>query len=478
MNRFSSRASTRARRAQRTEAAPAASLPVDLPPKPTSVAPVEEPVEMPATYTDIKVSLHERLLDEINLSAIDKLSPEQFADEVGGLIKELLESDKTSLNTKEQKQIILDVIDEIKGLGPIEPLLKDATVDDILINTHAQVFVERRGILELTRVKFKDDRHLLRIINKIVSTIGRRVDESQPLVDARLLDGSRVNVVIPPIAVDGPLVSIRKFSKMPFTMEKLVANQALTQDMADILQGVVECRLNVLISGGTGSGKTTMLNAMSAYIGSRERIATIEDAAELQLQQDHVVRLETRPPNIEGQGEVRMRELLKNTLRMRPDRIIVGEVRGGEAFDMLQAMNTGHDGSMTTVHANTPRDAMTRVEQMVGMAEMDLPMRTIRMQIASALHLVVQVSRLSDGGRRVTSITEITGIEGDILQMQEIFHFVRLGTDEDGVIHGEYRATGIRPKFMEQFRTRGIEISADAFDPDRAMGVGGDDDAV
>ena len=478
MNRFSSRASTRARRAQRTEAVPAASLPVDLPPKPTTVAPIEEPVEMPATYTDIKVSLHEHLLDEINLSAIDKLSPEQFADEVGGLIKELLESDKTSLNTKEQKQIILDVIDEIKGLGPIEPLLKDATVNDILINTHAQVFVERGGILELTRVKFKDDRHLLRIINKIVSTIGRRVDESQPLVDARLLDGSRVNVVIPPIAVDGPLVSIRKFSKMPFTMEKLVANQALTQDMADILRGVVECRLNVLISGGTGSGKTTMLNAMSAYIGSRERIATIEDAAELQLQQDHVVRLETRPPNIEGQGEIRMRELLKNTLRMRPDRIIVGEVRGGEAFDMLQAMNTGHDGSMTTVHANTPRDAMTRVEQMVGMAEMDLPMRTIRMQIASALHLVVQVSRLSDGGRRVTSITEITGIEGEILQMQEIFHFVRLGTDEDGLIHGEYRATGIRPKFMEQFLTRGIEISADAFDPDRAMAVGGDDDAV
>jgi len=478
MNRFSSRASTRARRAQRTEAVPAASLPVDLPSKPTSVAPIEEPVEMPATYTDIKVSLHERLLDEINLSAIDKLSPEQFADEVGGLIKELLESDKTSLNTKEQKQIILDVIDEIKGLGPIEPLLKDATVDDILINTHAQVFVERGGILELTRVKFKDDRHLLRIINKIVSTIGRRVDESQPLVDARLLDGSRVNVVIPPIAVDGPLVSIRKFSKMPFTMEKLVANQALTQNMADILQGVVECRLNVLISGGTGSGKTTMLNAMSAYIGSRERIATIEDAAELQLQQDHVVRLETRPPNIEGQGEVRMRELLKNTLRMRPDRIIVGEVRGGEAFDMLQAMNTGHDGSMTTVHANTPRDAMTRVEQMVGMAEMDLPTRTIRMQIASALHLVVQVSRLSDGGRRVTSITEITGIEGEILQMQEIFQFVRLGTDEDGRIQGEFRATGIRPKFMEQFITRGIEISPDAFDPDRAMGVGSNDDAV
>ena len=478
MNRFSSRTSTRARRAQRTETVSTASLPVDLPPKPTAVAPIEEPVEMPATYTDIKVSLHERLLDEINLSAIDKLSPEQFADEVGGLIKELLESDKTSLNTKEQKQIISDVIDEIKGLGPIEPLLKDATIDDILINTHAQVFVERRGILELTRVKFKDDRHLLRIINKIVSTIGRRVDESQPLVDARLLDGSRVNVVIPPIAVDGPLVSIRKFSKMPFTMEKLVSAQALTQEMADILQGVVECRLNVLISGGTGSGKTTMLNAMSRFIGSRERIATIEDAAELQLQQDHVVRLETRPPNIEGQGEIRMRELLKNTLRMRPDRIIVGEVRGGEAFDMLQAMNTGHDGSMTTVHANTPRDAMTRVEQMVGMAEMDLPTRTIRMQIASALHLVVQVARLSDGGRRVTSITEITGIEGDILQMQEIFHFVRLSTDEDGRILGEFRATGIRPKFMEQFITRGIDISPDAFDPDRAMGVGGDDDAV
>ncbi len=397
---------------------------------------------------------------------------------MGGLIKELLESDKTSLNKKEQKQIILDVIDEIKGLGPIEPLLKDATIDDILINTHAQVFVERRGILELTRVKFKDDRHLLRIINKIVSTIGRRVDESQPLVDARLLDGSRVNVVIPPIAVDGPLVSIRKFSKMPFTMDKLVSAQALTQEMADILQGVVECRLNVLISGGTGSGKTTMLNAMSRFIGTRERIATIEDAAELQLQQDHVVRLETRPPNIEGQGEIRMRELLKNTLRMRPDRIIVGEVRGGEAFDMLQAMNTGHDGSMTTVHANTPRDAMTRVEQMVGMAEMDLPSRTIRMQIASALHLVVQVSRLSDGGRRVTSITEITGIEGDILQMQEIFRFVRLSTDEDGRIQGEFRATGIRPKFMEQFITRGIDISSDAFDPDRVMGVGGDDDAV
>jgi pilus assembly protein CpaF len=435
------------------------------PPPPPTVEP-----EIDSRFTDVKLRLHQRLLDEINLAAIEKLSLEEFRVQVGQLVKEMLRAEKLQFNLKEQEQIVSDVIDEMTGLGPLEPLLKDPSINDILVNTHARVFVERAGKLELTATRFKDDRHLLRIINKIVSTVGRRVDESQPMVDARLLDGSRVNVTIPPIAVDGPLLSIRKFSAKPLTMEALIAKQSTTPEIAEVLAGIVRARLNVLISGGTGSGKTTLLNAMSRYIGERERVITIEDAAELQLQQIHVVRLETRPPNIEGKGEVRQRELVKNALRMRPDRIVLGEVRAGEAFDMLQAMNTGHDGSMSTIHANTCRDAVGRLEQMIGMAGLDLPIRSMRQQIASAIHVFVQLQRLSDGRRRVVSVTEVTGMEGDVIQMQEIFRFIRRRTDPDGTVHGEYRATGTRPKFMEELTTRGINFPARYFDPDRPLG--------
>jgi pilus assembly protein CpaF len=421
-------------------------------------------------YTDVKVRLHQRLLEEINLNAIEKLPPEAFREQTGAMITRLLKTERVQLNQREQAQITNDVIDEMVGLGPLEPLLKDTSVNDILVNTHRQVFVERSGRLELTPVIFQDERHLLRIISKIVAAVGRRVDESQPMVDARLPDGSRVNVAIAPVAIDGPLVSIRKFAARPFTLELLVANGTFTEEAAALLGGIVQCRLNVLISGGTGSGKTTMLNAMSRHIDERERIITIEDAAELQLQQIHVARMETRPPNVEGRGEIRQRELVKNALRMRPDRIIVGEVRGGEAFDMLQAMNTGHDGSMTTVHANTPRDALSRIEQMIGMADLDLSAKSMRMQIASALHVVLQLQRLSDGRRKLVSLTEVTGMEGDVVQLQEIFRFVRRRTDTDGTVHGEFRATGIRPKFMSELQTRGIEMPARAFDPDRVLG--------
>ncbi|MEX0808947.1 MAG: CpaF family protein [Dongiaceae bacterium] len=422
------------------------------------------------TYTAIKVRLHHRLLEEINLSAIEKLEPDEFREQIGTLVRELLKTEKVQLNLREQQQIVGDVIDEMVGLGPLEPLLKDPTINDILINTHKQVFIERAGILELTPVHFQDDKHLLRIIMKIVSRIGRRVDESQPMVDARLPDGSRVNVAIPPVAIDGPIMSIRKFAARPYTLDSLIENNSLTPEIADLLAAIVRSRLNILISGGTGSGKTTLLNAMSRFIDERERVVTIEDAAELQLQQIHVVRLETRPANIEGRGEIAQRELVKNSLRMRPDRIIVGEVRSGEAFDMLQAMNTGHDGSMTTIHANTPRDAISRLEQMVSMAGLDIPLRGMRTQIASALDVVVQLQRLSDGRRRIMSVTEITGMEGEVIQTQEIFRFIRRHADPDGTIHGEFRATGIRPKFMENLKTRGVDLPAHYFDPDRALG--------
>jgi pilus assembly protein CpaF len=366
-------------------------------------------------------------------------------------------------------QLVNDVLDELLGLGPIEPLLKDATVSDILVNTYRQVFVERGGRLELTPVRFKDDRHLLRIIDKIVSGVGRRVDESQPMVDARLPDGSRVNAVVPPLAVDGPLLSIRKFSRMPIDMGKLVQLGTLPAAVADILAGIVRARRNVLISGGTGSGKTTLLNAMSAFIGGRERIVTIEDAAELQLQQIHVARMETRPANVEGRGEVTQRDLVKNALRMRPDRIVVGEVRAGESFDMLQAMNTGHEGSMTTIHANSCRDALSRLEQMLGLTGFDLPIRGMRAQIASAVHVVIQLERMSDGRRRMMSLSEITGMEGEVITMHEIFRFTRRRTGRDGSIDGESTATGIRPRFMREFESRGIDVPPDIFQPDRPL---------
>lgn len=409
-------------------------------------------------YLDLKVTLHHRLLEIINLGSIDKMERDEVAREVSELTKELLDEAQEALSASERAQLTTDIVDELLGLGPLEPLLKDPTVSDILVNTHAQIFVERRGTLELTRVKFRDEPHLRRIIDRIVAKVGRRIDESQPTVDARLPDGSRVNAVIPPVAVDGSLVSIRKFSRIPLDMQKLVNIGSITQDMADLLKAMVRARLNVVISGGTGSGKTTMLNALSSFIDPRERIVTIEDAAELQLQQIHVARLETRPPNIEGKGAVQQRELLKNALRMRPDRIIVGEVRGGEAFDMLQAMNTGHDGSMTTVHANTCRDALGRLEQMIGMAGLDLPTRSMRAQIASAVHVIVQIRRFSDGRRRLVSLSEITGMEGEVISMQEVFRFNQTGVDADGTVQGQFVATGVRPHFHEHLVACGQDV--------------------
>ena len=430
----------------------------------------EGEVKKTTQFTELKMRLHQRLLDMINLSVIDKMPPEEFRREIGEMVRELLLEENKPLNHTEQNQLVDDMRDERLGLGPIEPLLKDPGITDILVNTHAQIFVEREGRLHLTPVRFKDDRHLLRIIDRIVSAVGRRVDESQPMVDARLADGSRVNAIIPPLAVDGPLLSIRKFSRVPIDMDRLVELGPFPREFADLLEGVVRARRNVLISGGTGSGKTTLLNAMSAYIDGRERIVTIEDAAELQMQQIHVARLETRPINIEGKGEITQRELVKNALRMRPDRIVVGEVRAGEAFDMLQAMNTGHEGSMTTIHANSCRDSLGRVEQMVGMAGFEMPTKSVRGQIASALNVVVQLERMSDGRRRLVSLNEITGMEGDVVTMHEIFKFRRLRTDADGNIDGEFVATGIRPKFMDELETRGIRLASDMFNPNRVLG--------
>jgi pilus assembly protein CpaF len=418
------------------------------------------------SHTDLKVELHKRLLDLINLQALDQMSRAQIEAEVGDIVYEELTKQNHALNNAERKALVSDVLDELLGLGPIEPLLKDPTITDILINGASQVFVERYGVLETSPVRFKDERHLLRIIQKIVSAVGRRVDESSPMVDARLADGSRVNAVVPPLAIDGSTLSIRKFSRVPIGMERLVEIDSVPRQMAEVLRGVVASRRNVLISGGTGSGKTTLLNAMSAYIDNRERIVTIEDSAELQLQQNHIVRLETRPPNIEGKGEIAQRDLVKNALRMRPDRIIVGEVRGGEAFDMLQAMNTGHEGSMTTVHANTPRDALARIEQMVGMAGLDMPMRSIRAQISSAIHVVIQVARLVDGRRKIVSLSELTGMEGEIVTMQEIFHFRQTGMSAEGHVQGRFEATGIRPRFLDQVNQHGITLPAELFRPD------------
>jgi pilus assembly protein CpaF len=420
-------------------------------------------------FLDAKLKLHRQLIEEINLSAIEKLPQHQLQKQVSELVAEFVLSDRLPLNARELEEFSAELYDEMMGLGPLEPLLKDPSVNDILINTHEQIYVERLGQLERTPMRFRDEAHLLRILNRIVSAVGRRVDESQPMVDARLQDGSRVNAVIRPLAVDGPLVSIRKFSKQPFSLERLVEIGSLRPQIAALLAAAVKGRFSMLISGGTGSGKTTLLNALSNHISPKERLITIEDAAELQLQQPHVGRLETRPPTIEGKGEVRQRELVKNALRMRPDRIIVGEVRGDEAFDMLQAMNTGHEGSMTTIHANTPRDALARLEQMVTMAGFSMTQSSIRMHIASAIRLVIQLMRLSDGTRRLMSVAEITGMEGNVIQMQEIYHFVRLGTDPDGKVIGETRATGIRPRLADGLKTLGIEIPRDAFDPSRPL---------
>jgi pilus assembly protein CpaF len=428
-----------------------------------------EAISQRPALLDEKVKLHERIIDEFNLASLEKLPREELVGVVHTFVSNYVRAEKLSLNQKEQLAFAEEIVDEMIGFGPIEPLLKDPTVNDILINTHTQCFVERFGKLEKTNVHFKDEAHLLRIIQKIVAGVGRRVDESSPTVDARLPDGSRVNVAIRPIAVDGPLVSIRKFSKKPFSMERLVEIGALRPLMADVLQAAVKGRISLVVSGGTGSGKTTLLNALSNYVPDDERIITIEDAAELQLQLTHVGRMETRPPNAEGKGEVRQRELVKNALRMRPDRIIIGECRGEEAFDMLQAMNTGHEGSMTTVHANTPRDAIKRLEQMVSMAGMTLSGASVRGQIASAIRLLIQLQRLPDGRRRVVSIGEITGMEGEVVQMQEIYRFQKDHTDEQGNIHGTFKATGIRPSFLADLKHMGIDLSPAHFDPSRPL---------
>jgi pilus assembly protein CpaF len=406
----------------------------------------------------MKARLHRTLINRMDLTKLSSLTPEQVHAEVSRLAETVLAQEAMPLSVSERERLVNDVQHELFGLGPLEPLLADSTISDILVNRHDMIYIERRGKLEPTNVRFKDDEHLMRVIERIVSSVGRRIDESSPMVDARLQDGSRVNAIIPPLAIDGPVVSIRRFGSDPLKMSTLIDFKALTKDIADMLQMVVTARLNVLISGGTGAGKTTLLNALSAYIPENERIVTIEDSAELQLQQPHTVRLETRPPNIEGRGEVTQRDLVRNALRMRPDRIVIGEVRGGEAIDMLQAMNTGHDGSLTTIHANTPRDALSRLETMIQMTGMRLSDRAMRQQIASALNLVVQVARLSDGSRRVTSISEITGMEGETITMQEIFQYERTGVDAQGTVLGRFRPTGIRPRFAERLKACGLQL--------------------
>ena len=429
----------------------------------------QELIDRRPVLLDEKLKLHARIIDEFNLTMLEKMPREELLKHVRSYVADYVNAEKISLNQKELTLFTEEIINEMTGFGPIEPLLKDPTINDILINTHKQCFVERFGKLYETQVHFKDEAHLLRIINRIVAGIGRRVDESSPMVDARLPDCSRVNIAIRPISVDGPLVSIRKFSDKPFSMDRLLEVGTLRPQMNDVLKAAAQGRISMIISGGTGSGKTTMLNALSNYIPVGERLITIEDAAELQRQQPHVGRLETRPINTEGRGEVRMRDLVKNALRMRPDRIIIGECRGDEAFDMLQAMNTGHEGSMTTIHANNPRDALKRLEQMVSMAGMTMPAGAIRAQIASAIKVIIQLQRLPDGKRRVTSIGEITGMEGEVIQMHEIFKFVKESTDEKGNIQGHYRATGIRPNFLADLKAYGIELPTTHFDGSKAL---------
>ena len=416
----------------------------------------------------VRTRLHREMLHRLDLRRLELLQPEALRAELQWLAHQLMDEFQMALNESERRQVIQGIQDEMLGLGPLEPLLSDPTVSDILVNGPHRTYVERRGQLEVCPVRFDDEAHLRRVIDRIVSRIGRRIDEMSPMVDARLQDGSRVNAVIPPLAIDGASLSIRRFSAQPLTMQELLRMQALTPAMAELIAGLVKARINVLISGGTGSGKTTLLNAMTAAVPAQERIITIEDAAELQLQQPHVVRLESRPPNIEGQGEVTQRALVRNSLRMRPDRIILGEVRGAEVLDMLQAMNTGHDGSMTTVHANSPRDAITRLEHMLGMAGLQLDARSMRQQIGAALSVVIQVARLSDGQRKLMSLQEITGTEGDMVSMQEIFRFEQTGVDARGTVQGRFTATGIRPRFAQRLDTRGITLGEGLFEPETA----------
>jgi pilus assembly protein CpaF len=425
------------------------------------------PITIPATRTDfgsVKAAIHRKLIQKLNLDRLTEVNREDVRREVTHILEALVVGESTPMNLQERERLAQEVLDEVFGLGPLEPLLADPTVSDILVNTHKRVYVERKGILEMTSIQFRDDVHLMGIIDRIVSAIGRRVDESSPMVDARLADGSRVNAIIPPLAVDGPCLSIRRFGRDPLTADDLLQNNTLTPSMLELLRGCVKARLNILVSGGTGAGKTTFLNVLSSYISNRERIVTVEDAAELQLHQDHVVRLETRPANIEGKGAVQQRQLVINSLRMRPDRIIVGEVRGEEALDMLQAMNTGHDGSLTTIHANTPRDALSRLETMVAMGSLNIPDSAIRRQISSAIDVVVQVSRHSDGSRKVISLAEITGMEGEVVSMQDIFVFRKRGIRDNGEVLGDFMPTGIRPKFAEKLAVSGVHLPLSIFE--------------
>jgi pilus assembly protein CpaF len=415
-------------------------------------------------YSKIKVEIHHKLIQRLDLERINQLDRQTVKTEVGEMVATLAAQENAPMTLLERERLAQEVLDEVFGLGPLEPLMKDHTISDILVNTYKNVYIERNGLLERTPASFRNDQHLMSIIDRIVSAVGRRVDESSPMVDARLADGSRVNAIIPPLAIDGPCLSIRRFGRDPLTANDLIENDSITAKMMDLLRGCVYARLNILVSGGTGAGKTTLLNVLSSFISNRERIVTVEDAAELQLHQEHVVRLETRPPNVEGKGAIRQRQLVINCLRMRPDRIIVGEVRGEEALDMLQAMNTGHDGSLTTIHANTPRDALARLETMVAMANLNIPESAIRRQIASAMDVVVQVTRLSDGKRRVTNLAEITGMEGEIVTMQDIFVYKKMGIGENGEVLGKFMPTGIRPKFAERLVTSGIQLPANMFE--------------
>jgi pilus assembly protein CpaF len=417
-----------------------------------------------ADFGALKATIHRKLIQKLNLDRVTEVNREEVRREVAQILEALVVGESTPMTMLERERLAKEVLDEVFGLGPLEPLLADPTVSDILVNTHRNVYVERRGILEHTNIRFRDDAHLMTIIDRIVSAVGRRVDESSPMVDARLADGSRVNAIIPPLAIDGPCLSIRRFGHNRLAAEELIRNHSLTPQMLELLRGCVQARLNILISGGTGAGKTTFLNVLSSYISNRERIVTIEDAAELLLNQEHVVRLETRPPNIEGKGVVLQRQLVINALRMRPDRIIVGEVRGEETLDMLQAMNIGHDGSLTTIHANSPRDALSRLETMVAMSNLNLPETAIRRQIAAALDVVVQMSRMSDGTRKIVSIAEITGMEGDMITMQDIFSFRKRGIREDGEVLGDFLPTGIRPRFSDRLLVTGIQLPSAMFD--------------
>ncbi|MGE4299904.1 MAG: CpaF family protein [Desulfovibrionaceae bacterium] len=452
-------------------------VPVRVPAAPASPAQAPEAPAAPVSrnhgeeYYEVKTAIHDRLIDYIDLSVIESLPVDQLRTEIATLVEQLLRDEYATvpLNAAERRCLVMEIQDEVLGLGPLEPFLQDPTVNDVLVNGFANIYVERGGKLECTGARFKDDTHLRKIIDRIVTRVGRRVDESSPMVDARLLDGSRVNAIIPPLAIDGPSLSIRKFSRDPLELEDLVNFRALTPQVGEVLRGMVRARLNILISGGTGSGKTTMLNVLSRFVPHDERIVTIEDAAELQLKQDHVVRLETRPANIEGRGEVSQRELVKNCLRMRPDRIILGEVRGAEALDMLQAMNTGHDGSLATIHANTPRDSLMRLETMVSMAGLKLSGESLKRYIASAVDAIIQVARLADGSRKCVSLCEVTGMEGEMISMQEIFAFDQTGIDDKGRVRGVFRPMGVRPRFADRLEAMGVVLGRELFDPAHAM---------